>query len=104
MVPASLSAAVGGWPDLHRRSDPFAELLRAVAADPDNAYNLDPYVWVLEEGPLEPCEHCGAFFDSASDYAGGPATGKPRRYCSRACSEHAAYRRRRHRELVRNAA
>ena len=87
-----------------QRHDAFADLVRSLAADPDNPYNLERYLWVLEEGPLEACGHCGALFDSAFDYAGGPATGKLRRSCSRACSEHAAYRRRRQRELVRTAA
>jgi len=41
------------------RRDPFAELVRQVAAEPDNAYSIDRYLWVLEEAqPV--CGHCGA--------------------------------------------
>lgn len=76
------------------RSDPFAELVRQVAGDPDNAYNLDPYLSVLEDAP-RPCAVCGSLFNAGRDYYGGPAVGWPRRYCSPRCAERAAYRRRR---------
>ena len=74
------------------RNDPFARLVRQVAADPDNACNLDRFLWVLEEAPPEPCDACGTLFGPSFDYWGAPARGLPRRYCSRRCADHVAYR------------
>jgi hypothetical protein len=71
------------------RRDPIAQLVRHLAADPDNAYNLDPYLWVLEEAAPEPCEHCGTLFLPSFDYRGAYARGQARRYCSEACAQRA---------------
>jgi hypothetical protein len=76
------------------RHDPFADLIRALVADPDNPYNLERYLWVLEEPPPRECGHCGRLFDSTIDYRGELAKGKPRLYCSPSCSNRAAWRRR----------
>jgi hypothetical protein len=76
------------------RSDPFARLVRQVAVDPDNAYNLVGYLWVLEEAPPEACERCGTLFLPSWDYDGGPARGQPRRYCSTRCADQASWWRR----------
>jgi hypothetical protein len=79
--------------------DPFADLVRQVAADLLNPYNIERYLWVLEEPPVADCEACGRRFDPWFAYDGGPARGLPRRYCSTACANHAAYRR--HQERIR---
>jgi hypothetical protein len=76
------------------RHDPFADLIRSLATDADNAYNLEPYLWVLEEQPPRECGHCGRLFDPAIHYRGELAKGKPRLYCSPSCSNRAACRRR----------
>ena len=81
------------------RRDPFAELVRRVAADPLNPYNIERYLWVLEEPPFADCEVCGRRFDPWFAYDGGPARGLSRRYCSRRCGDRAAYRR--HQERIR---
>jgi hypothetical protein len=67
------------------RSDPFARLVRQVHDDPDNAYSIERYLWVLEEAPPEPCDGCGRLFLPSFDYEGEPAKGRPRRYCSLRC-------------------
>jgi hypothetical protein len=85
-------------PAATRSHDPFAELVRAVHSDPDNAYNLEKYLWVLEEAPPGECGCCGRLFDATVGHAGEPARGLPRRYCSPACSQRAAYLR--HRDRV----
>jgi len=72
------------------RRDPFAQLVRSLAADPDSPYNLEGYLWVLEEAAPEPCEHCGAFFVPTFDYWGAPGRGEARRYCSDRCRQRAA--------------
>jgi hypothetical protein len=79
-------------------ADPFAELVRQVASDPDNAYNVEQHLWVLEEDPPGECASCGRLFDPAVGYHGELARGLPRKYCSPACSQRAAYRR--HRQKV----
>lgn len=75
-------------------SDPFADLVRALAADPDNPYNVERYEWVLEEDPPQECGHCGGLFDPNIDHRGEVAKGLPRLYCSLACSHKAAWQRR----------
>lgn len=75
------------------RTDRFVELVREVHEDPDNAYNLDRYLWVLEQPPTRACAACGDLFDPWLDYAGGPARGLPRRHCSRACAQRAGWER-----------
>ena len=74
-----------------RRVDRFAELVALVAADPDNAYNIDRYRWVLDEPPAQPCARCGTLFWPGENYTGGPARGRPRRHCSRVCAQRAAW-------------
>jgi hypothetical protein len=81
-----------------RRHDPFTELVRRVAADPLNPYNIERYLWVLEEPPLRACATCGAFFDPWFAYDGEPSHGPPRRYCSPRCRGRAAYERQRARD------
>ena len=76
------------------RNDPFARLVRLLHDDPANPFNLERYLWVLEESPPEPCGECGGLFLPAFDYEGGAAKGQPRRYCSRRCVYRAAERRR----------
>jgi hypothetical protein len=71
------------------RRDPFAHLVRSLVADPDNACNLDRYLWVLEEAAPEPCEHCGTLFVPSFDYRGAYARGHARRYCTEACAQRA---------------
>ncbi len=78
------------------RRDPFADLVRQVASDPDNPFNIDRYLWILEEPPPQACVTCGDLFDAWADYLGGPARGLPRRYCSPRCRDRAAWARRRH--------
>lgn len=77
-----------------RRDDPFSRLVAAAAADPDNPFNIERYMWVLEEPPVRPCGWCGVVFDPWSGYGGEAARGCPRRYCSRACRDRAAWTRR----------
>jgi hypothetical protein len=91
----SVPRAMAGWPEPgpRRRPDPFGELVRRVAADPHNPYNVERYLWVLEEPPVADCAVCGRRFDPWFAYDGGAARGLPRRYCSKACANHAAYRR-----------
>jgi hypothetical protein len=67
------------------RTDPFARLVRQVHDDPDNAFNVERYLWVLEEAPPEPCDQCGRLYLPSFDYAGDRARGRPRRYCSARC-------------------
>ena len=81
-------------PGSHRRSDPFAELVRTVAADPQNPYNIEGYLWVLEDDPPRPCACCGRLFDTGVGYRGELARGLPRRYCTLPCSRRAAWQRR----------
>jgi hypothetical protein len=76
------------------RSDPFAQLVREVASDPENAFNIEGHLWVLEEPAPEVCSQCGALFDPGLDHHGGLATGLPKKYCSLPCSYRAANRRR----------
>jgi hypothetical protein len=83
------------------RSDPFAKLVGRVHEDPANAYNLDRYLWVLEELPPRACAACGTFFDPWLAYDDEPARGCPRRYCSRSCRDRASWARRRCRQLPR---
>lgn len=82
------------------RDDPFAELVRQVHHDPANAYNIERYLWVLEE-PLRRCAVCGELFDPCFAYNGEAAHGHPRRYCSLRCAWRAAERRRRARMTAR---
>lgn len=76
------------------RDDRFAALVRQVAEDPANAYNIERYLWVLEE-PLRRCAACGELFDPCFAYNGEAAHGQPRRYCSPRCAWRAAEHRRR---------
>ena len=76
-----------------RRLDRFAALVARVAADPDNAYNIDRYRWVLDEPPARPCARCGALFWPGESYAGAPARGRPRRHCSKGCAQQAGWAR-----------
>ncbi len=76
------------------RTDPFAQLVREVAADLANPFNIERFLWVLEEPPARPCRCCGALFNPWADYAGAPARGVPRRYCSPPCARRAAHARR----------
>lgn len=68
------------------RSDPFSELVRQVAHDPSNPYNLDRYLWVLEEPAPRACFACGELFDPCYSYDGAVARGLPRQHCSRTCA------------------
>lgn len=77
-----------------RRDDPFARLVAEVAADPANPFNIERYLWVLEEPPARPCGWCGVMFDPWFDYAGDAARGLPRGYCSTLCRDRAAWARR----------
>lgn len=86
------------------RSDPFAELVRQVAEDPANPFNIEAYLWVLEEAPPEPCEACGTLFVPSFDYDGAPAGGHPRRYCSRICAHRTRWARRDERRRSRRLA
>jgi hypothetical protein len=70
-----------------RRLDRFAQLVARVAADPDNAYNIDRYRWVLDEPAPQPCARCGTLFWPGESYTGGPARGRLRRHCSRRCAQ-----------------
>lgn len=65
------------------RDDPFAELVLAVASDPDNPYNVERYLWVLEEPAMQVCR-CGQSFDPE-----GGLGGRYRRYCSDRCQQRA---------------
>lgn len=78
----------------HLHQDPFTELVRQVHDDPANPYNIERYLWVLEE-PLRTCGACGAWFDPCFSYDGAPAQGLARRYCSLRCRSRAAYERQR---------
>jgi hypothetical protein len=71
----------------------LAELVRQVHDDPANAYNLDRYVWVLEEPPPQRCAACRRFFHPWFAYDDEPARGCPRRYCSRSCRDRASWAR-----------
>jgi rubredoxin len=77
------------------RDDPFARLVAQVAADPDNPFNIEKYLWVLEEPPPRQCPICGDWFDPWFDYVGEAPHGPARRYCSRRCAGRAAYERHR---------
>jgi hypothetical protein len=77
------------------RTDPFAELVREVAADLANPFHIERFLWVLEEPPVRTCGYCGALFNPWADYAGAPARGRPRRYCSPRCANRIAYYRQR---------
>lgn len=81
------------WPRA-TRDDPFAELVRQVHDDPANPYNLDGYLWVLEEPAPRECPSCGALFDPALGHD-GTLSRRHRRYCSLRCGRRAAERRRR---------
>jgi hypothetical protein len=83
------------------RSDPFAILVAEVAADAANAYNIERYLWVLEEPAPRACAWCGELFDPGLDYRGDISRGLPRRYCSRRCAERASASRRRGRLALR---
>lgn len=78
-----------------RRDDPFAALVRRLHDDPGNAYNLDRYLWVLEEPPAQPCGWCRTLFDPWFGYDAEPARGHRRRHCSTGCRNRAAWARRR---------
>lgn len=82
---------------MSRRDDRFADLVRQVAADPHDPFNLDGYLWTLEEPTPRWCDACGDLFDPWFAYDGGPARGLPRRYCSPQCAGRAAELRRRRR-------
>jgi hypothetical protein len=77
------------------QDDRFAELVRQVATDPTSPFNIERYLWVLDGPPLRWCARCGELFDPWFAYAGGPARGLPRRYCSPLCAGRAAEGRRR---------
>ena len=100
MRPVVLSRPRGAADDHPRhepgriRRDPFAELVRQVAGDPDNPFNIERYLWVLEEAAPEPCGHCGVLFVPSFDYDGAPARGQARRYCTAACAQRATWGRR----------
>ncbi len=76
------------------RTDPFARLVRQAHEDAGNAYNIERYLWVLEEAPPEPCDHCGRLYLPSFNYDGEPARGRPRRYCSVRCARRMFHRRR----------
>jgi hypothetical protein len=80
------------------RPDRFAALVAEVAADPDSAYNVDRFLWVLAEPGPRPCCSCGTWFWPGESYDGGPARGLPRRYCSPRCATRATEVRRRCRQ------
>jgi hypothetical protein len=77
------------------RDDPFSRLVAAVAADPDNPFNIERYLWVLEEPAQRCCATCGVWFDPWFGYDGEAPHGPVRRYCSRRCAARAAYERHR---------
>jgi hypothetical protein len=76
------------------RTDPFAQLVRQVHEDPANAYSVERYLWVLEEAPPEPCDHCGGLYLPSFNYDGDAARGRPRRYCTQLCARRAFDQRR----------
>lgn len=78
-----------------RAGDRFAALVAEVAADPDSAFNVDRFLWVLEEPGPRPCGWCESWFWPGESYDGGPARGLPRRYCSPRCAARATEVRRR---------
>jgi len=86
------------------RDDRFADLVRQVAADPANPFNIDRYRWVLDGPAPRRCELCGELVDAWVDYDGGPAQGLGRRYCSRRCAGRARYLRHRGRVVAARAA
>ena len=94
-TPGGRSSPPGGDGEFRagRGRDRFAELVARVAADPDNAYNIDRYLWVLDEPAARSCDHCGEPFWPGESYAGGPARGRPRRYCSPGCASRAGWER-----------
>lgn len=73
------------------RTDRFARLVREVADDPASPFNIERYLWVLEEAAPEPCEGCGTLFVPSFDYEGAPAKGQARRYCTRVCARRAGW-------------
>lgn len=77
------------------RNDPFSRLVATVAADTDNPFNIERYLWVLEEPAPRQCECCGTLFDPWGGYDGVTPHGPARRYCSRRCATRAAYERHR---------
>jgi hypothetical protein len=78
------------WPSWGR-TDRFAALVAEVVSDPDSPFNLDRYLWVLEERPAWRCGSCGVEFDPWCGYGGDPGRGCAWRYCSRPCRERAAW-------------
>jgi hypothetical protein len=84
------------------RDDPFSRLVASMAADPANPFNIERYLWVLDEPPARRCSHCGGWFAPGESYDGGPARGRPRRYCSPGCVQRAGWERHwtRHRPTV----
>ncbi len=65
--------------------DRFAGLVALVVTNPENAYNMDRYLWVLDEPGPRPCCSCGGWLWPGEAYNGGAARGVPRRYCSPRC-------------------
>ena len=80
--------------DQHLRDDTFSRLVRQVVGDPHNPFNIERYLWVLEEPLLRACATCGGVFDPWFGYDGDPAHGQTRQYCSRTCRDRASWVRR----------
>jgi hypothetical protein len=77
------------------RTDPFAELVRQVAADLANPFNIERFLWVLEEPPPRECPWCGTLFAPALAHDGTLTASRHRQYCSTRCVTRAAWSRRR---------
>lgn len=73
--------------------DPFATLVSAVAAMPDNAYNTDRYLWVLDARD-KPCPICSKAFNPSDTHNGCGHSRRPRLYCSPKCATVAYWQRR----------
>jgi hypothetical protein len=67
-APCSASPGDTTSPRADRIWDPFAALVAAVAADPDNAYNVDRYLWVLDEPGPRSCGWCATWFWPGESY------------------------------------